>query len=54
MGRDLTVSASLLEMSDPIEAILYFRTPSSDSYLEIPFRNKGKEEDDFYSYNTCV
>ena len=41
MGRDLTVSASLLEMSDPIEAILYFRTPSSDSYLEIPFRNKG-------------
>ena len=41
MGKDLNLSASLLDISDPIEAILYFRTPNSDSYLEIPFINKG-------------
>ena len=40
-GKDFVVSASLIDISSPIEAVLYYKTPLSDSYLETPFENKG-------------
>ena len=40
-GADLVVSASLIDIANPIEAVLYYKTPLSDSFLEIPFENKG-------------
>lgn len=40
-GADLVISASLINIAYPIEAVLYYKTPLSDSFLEIPFENKG-------------
>ena len=40
-GKDFVVSASLIDIANPIEAVLYYKAPLSDSYLEIPFENKG-------------
>ena len=40
-GADLVVSASLIDIDNPIEAVLYYKTPISNSFLEIPFENKG-------------
>ena len=40
-GKDLVISASLLDISNPIEAILYYKTSLSGSYLETPFKNQG-------------
>ena len=40
-GRDLTISASLIDISNPVEAVLYYKTPLSDSYLETSFLNNG-------------
>ena len=40
-GQNLIISTSLLGISSPIEAVLYYKTSLSDSYLEISFINKG-------------
>ena len=40
-GKNLVISASLLDISNPIEAILYYKTSLSGSYLETPFKNQG-------------
>ena len=40
-GADLVVSASLIDIDNPIEAVLYYKTPISNSFLEIPLENKG-------------
>ena len=40
-GADLVVSASLIDIANPIEAVLYYKTPLSGSFLEISFENKG-------------
>ena len=40
-GKDLIISASLIDISNPIEAVLYYKTPLSDSYLETSFLNNG-------------
>ncbi len=41
MGEALTLTASSLEISDPIETTLYYRLPGSESYLEIDFIKTG-------------
>lgn len=41
IGEPFTLTASSLEMSDPLEATLYYRLPGSDSYLEIEFSKTG-------------
>ena len=40
-GKDLIISASLIDISNPVEAVLYYKTPLSDSYLETSFLNNG-------------
>ena len=40
-GKDLVITASLINTSSPMEAILYYRSPRSESYLEVSFINKG-------------
>lgn len=40
-GKDLVISASLVNATTPMEAILYYRSPRSESYLEAPFVNQG-------------
>ena len=41
IGQNLTLTASSLEISDPINATLYYRLPGGESFLEVPFRNSG-------------
>ena len=41
IGQDLILSASILDISDPIEATLYYRLPGAESYLEVQFKNTG-------------
>ena len=41
IGQDLTLYAAILETNDPIEATLYYRLPSGESFQEIPFRKSG-------------
>ena len=38
-GENLVISASLIDISNPVEAILYYRTNGSESFLEVPFKN---------------
>ena len=40
-GKNLVISASLIDISNPVEAILYYRTTGSESFLEVPFKNQG-------------
>jgi len=40
-GKNLVISASLIDISNPLEAILYYRTTGSESFLEVPFKNQG-------------
>ncbi len=40
-GKDLVISASLIDISNPVDAILYYRTTGSESFLEVPFKNQG-------------
>ena len=40
-GENLVISASLIDISNPVEAILYYRTTGSESFLEVPFKNQG-------------
>ena len=40
-GKNLVISASLIDISNPVEAILYYRTTGSESFLELPFKNQG-------------
>jgi len=40
-GKDLVISVSLIDISNPIEAVLYYKTSLSDSYIETSFINKG-------------
>ena len=41
IGKDLILSASILDISDPIEATLYYRLPGAESFLEVQFKNTG-------------
>ncbi|MBT3478738.1 MAG: hypothetical protein HOA15_03530 [Candidatus Marinimicrobia bacterium] len=41
IGEDLTLSAATLEVTNPIDATLYYRLPDGESYLEIPFHKTG-------------
>ena len=41
IGEDLILSASLIEIENPIEAKLYYRLPGAESFLEIDFVHTG-------------
>ena len=41
LGEDLTLSAAILEVQEPLDVTLYYRLPGGESYLEIPFYNTG-------------
>lgn len=41
IGEALTLTASSLEITDPLEATLYYRLPGSESYLEVQFIKTG-------------
>ena len=41
LGEDLTLSAAILEVQEPLDVTLYYRLPGGESYLEIPFYKTG-------------